>query len=332
MTTVFVYEYCCAVGPGADESAPARALHREGRAMRDAVAADFRQVPGVRVVTLDGPLDDEPTRFCAVAAGCEYTLVIAPEFDGILADRCGWARAAGSKLLGPTQDAVRLTADKLELARHWRAAGVPTPETWPLDAVLERSWRPTVSKPRYGAGSTATVLLRRPEDLHAWAFESGEPEVETVVQEYVPGRAASIAFLVGAESVVSLPPTFQLLSNDRRFRYEGGELPIRPDLAERAGTLGRRAIECVPGLAGYVGVDLVLGDATDGSRDAAIEINPRVTTSYVGLRQLADFNLADAMLRTENGEHVEPRWKPGRVRFRPDGSFDRDPTPDTHLG
>src|SRR5205814_3019117 len=129
MTTVFVYEYCCAAGPGRDESDPARSLHREGRAMRDAVAEDFRRVPDVEVVTLDGPLDDEPGRFRSAAAGCDSALVIAPEFDGILAARCEWALAAGRRLLGPGPEAVRLTADKLELARHWRAAGVPTPET-----------------------------------------------------------------------------------------------------------------------------------------------------------------------------------------------------------
>jgi predicted ATP-grasp superfamily ATP-dependent carboligase len=325
---VFVYEYCCAIGPGAEESDPARSLLGEGRAMRDAVAADFARIPGVEVTTLDGPLADEPASFRAAAASCDATLVIAPEFDDILASRCEWALAAGSRLLGPTRSATRLTSDKLELARHWRAAGVPTPETWPLDAVLERSWRPIVSKPRFGAGSTGTILLRRPDDLNAWVFDPAGPEIESVVQEYVPGRAASVSFLVSPSQMVSLPPAFQVLSADGRFRYQGGELPIRPDLAERAGALGRLAVDCLPGLAGYIGVDLVLGDAADGSRDVAIEINPRLTTSYVGLRQLADFNLAEVLLGTE----IEPRWKPGRVRFRPDGTFDLDPTPGAVYG
>ena len=70
----------------------------------------------------------------------------------------------------------------------------------------------------------------------------------------------------------------------------------------------------MPGLLGYVGVDLVLGDAADGSRDYAIEINPRLTTSYVGLRALADFNIAEAMLRAANG----PRLEPPEVEAGPD--------------
>ena len=47
MTTVFVYEYCCALGLGRDPSDPAHSLYREGRAMRDAVAEDFRRRRGV---------------------------------------------------------------------------------------------------------------------------------------------------------------------------------------------------------------------------------------------------------------------------------------------
>ena len=119
---------------------------------------------------------------------------------------------------------------------------------------------------------------------------------------------------------------FQRLSGDGRFSYLGGEIPLPDGLALRAVSLGRRAIDAVPGLMGYVGVDLVLGDATDGSGDFAIEINPRLTTSYVGLRSLADFNLAEAMLRIADNEPPPPMaWKPGRVRFTPDGTVSRIP-------
>ena len=56
----------------------------------------------------------------------------------------------------------------------------------------------------------------------------------------------------------------------------------------------------------------------------AIEINPRLTTSYVGLRALADFNIAEAMLRAANGQPFEAlKWKPGRVRFGPEGNVQK---------
>ena len=315
MPTVFVYEFCCAIGsPGP--------LLREGRAMRDAVADDFRRLPGVEVVTLDDAGDAEPDRFLERLASSDSTLVIAPETDGVLADRCRWVREFRRPCLNSSAAAIAVTADKLELCRVWMNAGVPTPM-----ASGARDWppyHPAVWKPRFGAGSAATMLLRtRADEERFWESVGSnwdDFETELMVQDFVPGRAASVAFLIGPGQTVPLLPTFQHLSDDGRFTYLGGELPIPPDLAERAVTLGRKAVECVPGLRGYVGVDLVLGDAGD----FAIEINPRLTTSYVGLRALAETNLAGAMLDVCAGRPVDLRWKPGRVRFTPDGAVSTD--------
>jgi hypothetical protein len=125
---------------------------------------------------------------------------------------------------------------------------------------------------------------------------------------------------MGPRQTLPLLPAEQHLSQDGRFRYLGGSLPLPDALADRAVRLARRAVEAVPGLLGYVGVDLILGEPDDGSRDVVIEINPRLTTSYVGLRAMADVNLAEAMLRVAIGEEVAPlAWKRGQVCFEADG-------------
>jgi predicted ATP-grasp superfamily ATP-dependent carboligase len=136
----------------------------------------------------------------------------------------------------------------------------------------------------------------------------------------VPGLAASVAFLIGPRQTVTLCPAEQLLSDDGRFRYLGGRLPLPPELARRAADVARRAVDAVKGLAGYVGVDVVLGDAADGSRDSVIEINPRLTTSYVALRAMTDENLMGLLLTVAGGGRVaEPAWQTGNVRFTADG-------------
>jgi predicted ATP-grasp superfamily ATP-dependent carboligase len=142
-----------------------------------------------------------------------------------------------------------------------------------------------------------------------------------IVQPYLRGRATSVTCLVGPHGCTPLPAAEQRLSADGRLRYEGGSVPLPPPWDERARRLAVRAVRAVPGLRGYVGVDVVLGEATDGSGDAVIEINPRLTTSYVGLRRLARFNLAEALLTVAGGGRLpDLDWGEGPVRFRADGA------------
>jgi predicted ATP-grasp superfamily ATP-dependent carboligase len=310
---IFLYEYTSATA--ADLPASLRA---EGRAMFEAVGGDLRRIPGVTVASLEPGTDGEAA-FRAAARLADYSLVIAPECDGLLEQRCRWVEAEGGRLLGPSAAAVARTGDKLRLARHLRERGVATPacQPWP-GATLPP---PVVLKPRFGAGSQATFRVDRAADLPACAA-AARAEGETgalLVQARAEGTAVSVAFLVGPGGLWPLPPAWQHLSNDGRYRYLGGRLPLPPALAERAVHLGRQAIEAVPGLRGYVGVDLVLG-----APDQVIEINPRLTTSYVGLRQLARANLAEAMLAAVQGRPLPAlTWQDGPVSFTPAGRVSR---------
>ena len=48
----------------------------------------------------------------------------------------------------------------------------------------------------------------------------------------------------------------------------------------------------LPGLRGYIGIDFVL---TEG-KPFVVDVNPRLTTSFVGLRGVAGFNVAEAIV------------------------------------
>ena len=138
------------------------------------------------------------------------------------------------------------------------------------------------------------------------------------LERFCPGLPASVAVLCGPAGNIALQPCEQVLETGT-FTYLGGRTPIPPLLAERAKSLALAAIAAMPPTAGYVGVDLVLGEQADGSRDVVIEINPRLTTSYVGLRQACRQNLAQAMLDVACGRLVDLRFQEERVEFRSDG-------------
>ena len=274
--------------------------------MLTAMIADFERVPGCVV----------EARSAVPRGDIFFELVIAPEFDDLLRDRSQAVLDGGGRLLGSWPAAIQLAGDKFATAKFWQERGVSHPRTQLLDPIAFASFEgPWVMKPRHGAGSQATFLIRhRGDELHSWSPAFHEcPDDEFIVQQYVRGQAVSVAVLIGAAQTIPLLPARQHLSRDGRFRYLGGSLPLPEPLRSRAVELALQAVADIDGLRGYVGVDLVLGD--DGS-DYAIEINPRLTTSYLGLRQLCQQNLAELILRLAQGETIAPpTWHEGEVRF-----------------
>ncbi len=331
---VFVYEWATGGGLVEEPGSLPASLVREGAAMIGALAADLQRIDGCRVVALRDPrvvqlalgsceLVEVLSRFShgeefdRLAAEADATILIAPEFDGILWKLARRVTSAGGRLLSPAPEFIRIAADKQRTCDTLRAAGVPAPEGRVLesDEPLPAEFAyPAVAKPLDGAGSQDTFFVRGPHDAppaYAWRRR---------LERYVPGMAASAALLCGPAGVLSLSPCKQCISEDGCLRYLGGELPLAPGLAERAQSLAARAIAAMPPAIGYVGVDLVLGREPDGSEDFVIEINPRLTTSYVGLRAAARSNLADTMWHVARGETRTVEYGDRAIEFDSSGN------------
>ena len=255
--------------------------------------------------------------FDRTAAAAYWTLVVAPEFDGILRKQVARVRAVDGRALNASDEFIGVTSDKHATAVRWLAAGVSVPHGRLIaadDPKLPADFQyPAVLKPIDGAGSQHTLLV------HGHTDEPPPYPWQRRLEEYRPGRAASVAVICGEKMRQALPPCWQHQSTDGRFTYRGGSLIRESVFAERAVSLALRALAALPPALGYVGVDLVLGESPDGSDDVAIEVNPRLTTSYVGLRAVMKQNLAQAMLVAAAGDDLQLTAADFGVEFSADG-------------
>lgn len=304
---LFVCEFV--TGGGLCGEALPPGLCREGDAMLQALVKDLLDLPHLYpVATRDGrlPPGDLPIDWVRLDAAAEVwptwrrlcetadaLLPIAPETGGALERLSRLAVAGGCRLLASAPDTLRLTASKAATAAHLQAHGIRAVPTGSAAAPPEgaHGW---VVKPDDGAGCEDTWLLRGRRELSAWQGRAGY-----VVQPFVPGRAASLSLLCRAGRARLLSSNRQEIAvEDGRFRHLGGRVgPARREHQD----LANRVAAALPGLWGYVGVDLV--ETADGP--VVLEINPRLTTSYVGLRAVLGANPAALVLALLGAEALQ---------------------------
>ena len=310
-SAILVHEYVTGGGWPAPDLPPG--LAEEALAILRALLADLqawgrfpvvttrdRRLPHTelaadRVVDVDAEV--YPTALLGLARDCGAALVVAPEGGGVLEHLSSLVLDAGVCLLGSLPEAVAVAADKWECYRRFAQAGLPTPKTTrvaPHAASVAAAGLgyPVVVKPLDGAGCEGVGLATDDAVLKRALQQPALLGAESIlVQEYVPGAAASVSLLVagGRSTVLSL--NGQRVRAGIPFAYDGGVASLPHPRRAGACELAQRAVALVPGLRGYVGVDLVLGEETSW----LIEINPRPTTSYVGLRRVIDLNVAEAI-------------------------------------
>jgi len=357
---LFVSEFICG-GALASEPLP-DSLRREGRAMLWAIVEDLLRIPECSVVTtldarlandakahrssrcditLVGDASEERHQFGKLGSSCAAALVIAPETDGELAERVRRLESLGIRTLNCSPQAIDLCGDKLALARHLEQHSLATIPTELVDWSLIPPPHPAPSgewvvKPRDGAGSRLTFRIRA-DARDDWtrvthAYNQAGISNRAMRQPFVAGQSLSVGCLCDFERNVELfPLARQRLSPE--FVFLGGTIPA--DLPAMVETeirqLVRAACITIPGLRGYIGFDLLLPDAAPSQpkdwTPLVVEINPRLTTSYVGYRQLSANNLAERWLQScgvfSNRATVPPAWSPTQIEFSADGCHNR---------
>jgi predicted ATP-grasp superfamily ATP-dependent carboligase len=276
-------------------------LAREGDLMLRTLASELAEVPDLTVVvgrdprlppvpgceTLS-PREGEPTLefYRRGLTACDAAWPTAPESGGMLEQLARATLDARRTLLGCRPEGIALAASKRATAELLRERGVEVVPTYALPDPIPPLPGPWVVKPDDGAGCEDTIVV---ESSAVAAARLAADPARLVAQPWIPGDAVSLSLLCahGAGRVLACNRQEIFVLDGHVSLRAIGVNAVRDDdgLLSRA---AERIARAVPGLWGYVGVDLLLTD----HGPVVLEINPRLTTSYAGLRRALGVNTA----------------------------------------
>lgn len=260
---------------------------------------------------------------------CDAALIIAPETDGILSQLTQLVDACGVKNLGAKAAVVDLFSNKYASYHALKDAEILTIPTYAASEFLHAEFfklnpslitlfnQGCVAKPIDGAGCGDTHFFHTVSALHLWLKKPAQFSelARYIVQPFQEGLTASISILCKDGLAWVLSCNEQLIE----INYEIGKIsnqdsnlttiqklaelhtPIRYKGSLVNGLfshhvvfsqLARTLAQAFPDLNGYVGVDVVIS----GDKIYLVEVNPRITTSYIALHESLNINPAKLIL------------------------------------
>jgi predicted ATP-grasp superfamily ATP-dependent carboligase len=276
---------------------------------------------------------DSPV-FQELLSESDAAFLIAPETNGILYSLAKEAVKSGVELLSPLPSAIQLTTDKSKLLEIAKKLGLKVPKHRLLETtssadkiekIVSEIEYPVVFKVLDGAGSEGMSLVSKSKEIPP-ALEkirSVSNRDMFLLEEFVNGVDASVSLISNGETAFPLSLNFQSMKMKSPFeesKYEGGYVPLRHRLKESAFEATKTLVESIEGLQGYVGVDLILSE----DEVTVLEVNPRLTTSYLGLRRVLRQNAARMI-----SEAVTNKVLPSKVNLKGCAYFQKLELPNT---
>jgi predicted ATP-grasp superfamily ATP-dependent carboligase len=315
---VFVYEHITS-GALINESLPASLAH-EGNEMLSAIVHDMTLLTDIELIILrdfrlqpvldiiDSArhqcliIDNYHTfkqHYASLLKEADAVLIIAPETDGILQNLQQTVLNQHKQLLGCHPTATQTCTDKVICHQQLISNNVLTPHTitaneWSLSPFNSPSGY--IVKPRDGAGCIDILFFSKETALTAWLTGSSIELEQTIIQPYIEGDSISLSILIDDKTSHVLAINQQYIKLDNgRLSFHGcwvnGIADSQFSLTQ-ATEITERIHHAIPNLWGFIGIDLIVRD----NEAYIVDINPRLTTAYVGLGRSLNLNPAQLLV------------------------------------
>jgi predicted ATP-grasp superfamily ATP-dependent carboligase len=159
---------------------------------------------------------------------------------------------------------------------------------------------PIVVKPAKGFGGAGIRKVENPEELEEIFKKLHYPQQEMVIQEYIPGIAASVSVISSRNECSALTVNEQLIGlsefgQTEPFGYCGNIVPL--STSDKISSVCKELAERIAlhfELAGSNGVDLAISD--DGV-PYVVEVNPRFQGSLECVENVLGLNIVEAHMK-----------------------------------
>ena len=315
---VFIYEHITS-GALIEESLPA-SLAREGNEMLLAIIDDLIQLPGIELLIVRdtrlntvASIESNTLHQCQLIDSqhsfhqhynkaiddADFILAIAPETDGVLHAIQKTIIDKNKQSLGSHPSAIQISSDKLLCYQILTANKLLSPKT-----VLASNWLlnkyPSSSgyivKPRNGAGCIDTHFFPDEPSLSTWLeVQSGDLD-KNIIQPYIVGESISLSIFYSKGDHLVLAINQQHIEVKQQTVHFNGctvnGVSTEKFNLEQANIIARNVLHPISGLWGFVGIDLIINEG----KVYIVDINPRLTSTYIGLHQSLSFNPAQLLL------------------------------------
>jgi predicted ATP-grasp superfamily ATP-dependent carboligase len=306
---ILVYEYLTGGGHNGN---PCASLIEEGERMVMALVRDLLHLPEHTVTLIRDarlnpcPFDDHRLKLLWVQphedpevllsrslVNVDAVWPIAPETGGCLAAICALIERHGKRLLTTPTEGVLLATSKSRTLKSLAQHGVPIVPTLVLENPgFKAEWDyPWVFKIDDGVGCEDTFIIQGPYEQRM--FDEKEDSRTWVAQPLLEGEALSLSgIFYQGEGRLLCCNRQNIRQTQEGFRLLGITVHARPDPEGIFKALLSRVARALPSLWGFAGIDFILGP--EGPK--VLEINPRLTSAYPGIRAATELNPAALVL------------------------------------
>ncbi|MFX0056954.1 MAG: ATP-grasp domain-containing protein [Candidatus Hodarchaeota archaeon] len=325
---IFIFEFVSGGGFNNVEIPPS--LFCEGFAMLRSIISDFKKIDFEISSLLDDRIsylsqyiaadfidivssnDEFISKFKNILTKCRSCFIIAPEFSNILFKLTKIALDMNKVILSVNLEGIRLAASKILTYNYFRSNSILTPTTYSIpykndhldiDFIIKKLKilnKPIIIKPNDGVGAELIYFFENKMQIIKF-FENFEEKLDLsrkyILQEYIRGDDLSISLInhgVSNPLILSVNSQFISIRNDDyESQYYGGCTPVKNFFSIKKKLEKNLRDLDLTKFNSYFGIDFIKNEQ---NFNYFIEINPRLTTSYIGIRNIIKQNPVELIL------------------------------------